>query len=293
MGRWPVAALLMMIMFMAACSPERTALDTGPVLVQDVTLAPTTPSPTRVLSATPSPISIPVSTSELTSPLLTITRTTSFIVVTPTLPPSKTPTQTPTQTVTPRATRQPSLTPTFFVLTTPISVQPPSVVILATSPPVLSNQQPGGVCSIPWFFANPIPATCPSGLALASAASFQQFQNGVMVWVGQQDGIYVFFDSANFPRWQVFNDTFEEGMPDIDPGVVAPAGAWQPRRGFGLLWRAQPTLQSRLGWAVTESEQPFTIQIQIGADGLIYLNEPRGGIYSLIPDGSDWKRFAS
>ena len=128
---------------------------------------------------------------------------------------------------------------------------------------------------------------------LVSAGAFLQFQNGAMLWVAKQDAIYVLYDSANPPRWQVFNDTFTDGMADTDPAFNnAPPFTWQPRRGFGLLWRSQSALRDRLGWAVTEAEIPFTPQVQLGSDGMIFIGDMRGGVYSLSPDRSDWKRYS-
>lgn len=113
-----------------------------------------------------------------------------------------------------------------------------------------------------------------------------------MIWIGQQDAIYVLYDSANMPRWQVFNDAFEEGMPDTDPEFDNPPPyTWQPKRGFGLLWREQPVVRERLGWAVIEWETPYEVRVQTGPDGVIYISDVRGGVFALSPDGSDWKRY--
>jgi hypothetical protein len=124
--------------------------------------------------------------------------------------------------------------------------------------------------------------------------SFLQFQNGFMLWVQQQDAIYVLYDSANQPRWQVFNDAYidNSGIPDFDPAYGnPPAYTWQPKRGFGLLWRNQNVVRERLGWSVIEWETPFDAQVQISSGGTIYMNEPRGGIFVLTADGSEWKRY--
>jgi hypothetical protein len=113
-----------------------------------------------------------------------------------------------------------------------------------------------------------------------------------MVWVQQQDAIYVLYDSANLPRWQVYNDAFVEGMPDTDSAYDnPPAYTWQPKRGFGLLWRSQFIIRERLGWAVIEWETPYDAQVQISSNGTIYVNEPRGGVFSLTSGGSEWKRY--
>lgn len=262
-------------------------------LLQDVTLTPATPLPTRVLSATPSPVVIPVSTSELVSPLEVITLEASFVLVTPTLPPSKTPTRTATPTLTPTfvpptATLPPTipplaLPPSNMIVAPPLPLPPSPVVSVPAAP------QP---CAVAWFFVQPVVASCPLNPPAVSEASFQQFQSGFMLWMHQQDAIYVLYDSANPPRWQVFPDQFEAGMPESDPAYDnSPPYTWQPRRGFGLVWRTRPEVQSRLGWAVIEWETVYTAQIQIGADGTVYLSEPRGGIFSLLPGGVDWKRY--
>ena len=115
-----------------------------------------------------------------------------------------------------------------------------------------------------------------------------------MIWVGQQDAIYAIYHSPGTPRWEVFRDDFVEGISaEYDPALdaAAPASTWQPRRGFGLVWRNNPQAQARLGWAIVDHEEPYTIQVQIATDGSIFLVEPRGGIIGLQPGGHDWGRY--
>ncbi|MBZ0276536.1 MAG: hypothetical protein K8I60_10345 [Anaerolineae bacterium] len=281
---WSIVALALL----AACSPGRRAND-GPRLLQDSTLAPASLEPTRAVTVTPSPLFIPVVTSVESglTPLATVRP--GFSLVTPTLPPSKTPTVTPTLTAT-RTTVPPSPTAVIFV---PSLVFPTVGFIPPTPLPGATSGVPLA-CGSPWFFSEPIPATCPLNPPLITNGAIHQFQNGFMIWVQQQDGIYVLFDSANLPRWQVLNDLFVDGMPEIDPAFNNPPPyTWQPRRGFGLLWRTDFTLQQRLGWAVSEYETPYTIQVQTGADGTIYMNDARGGVFMLSSGGQDWQRYES
>lgn len=292
MGTRPIITLLL-IVILVACSPERSALNNGPILVQEVTLAPTTPAPTRVLSATPSPIVLSVSTLELTTPIYTSTVRSNFVLITPTLPPSKTPTATPS--ITPTRTVTPTTRPTEQSVSN-------GVIVVTLVPTLASGVVPiptaiGGLavpanCSTPWFFSSPQTTGCPMNPPLISAGAFAQFQYGSMIWVEKQDAIYVLYNTGTSPRWQVFNDAFVEGMTDTDPAFNnPPASTWQPRRGFGLLWRNQPALRDRLGWAVTEGEVPFTAQVQLGSDGAIFIGADTFGIYRLTPDSSDWQRF--
>ncbi len=281
--------LLILLAALAACGPEQDITRSGPVLLRDVTLAPTTPAPTRVLSATPSPFNIPVSTSDGGTVLEVVTLASDFVLITPTLPPSKTPTLTLTITTTPSRTPPPaaSLPPLPTVFAQPTAYIPPPV---GYNPPVGGGVSP--VCGSPWFFVQPVVQACPMNPPLVSAASFQQFQKGFMLWVQQHGAIYVLYDSANPPRWQVFQDTFQEGMPETDPAFGAPpAYTWQPRRGFGLLWRTLPDVRQRIGWAVIEWETNFTAQMQTGSDGWLYVTDPRGGVFALAADGSEWKRY--
>jgi hypothetical protein len=119
-----------------------------------------------------------------------------------------------------------------------------------------------------------------------------QFQQGFMVWIGEQDAIYVLYDSANTPRWQVFHDTFEEGMLEFDPDWgEGPPYTWQPRRGFGKVWRERADVRQRIGWAVREWSEPYTAQVQTATDGSFFIQESRGGVFNLLPNGSDWKRY--
>jgi hypothetical protein len=293
-----MAALLMMILMVAACDPaSNDRLDAGPVLLEDVTLAAAVPSPTRVLSPTPTFIPIGV-TSELISPLQAPTIEVSFVLVTPTPPPSKTPTITPTLSRTPSPvppTRQSTAippTPPIFVYPAPILVTSLPGGFVNPGLPTAQSNVITGPCPVGWFFTIITPVNCPLSPAASGAGAFQQFQNGVMVWIAAQDAIYVIYDSATIPRWQVFQDTFTEGTPDDTSWAgTPPQFTYYPRRGFALIWRNQLGIRDRLGWAVSENEISYSPQVQIGSDSFIYISDPRGGVLSLTPNGQDWRRY--
>jgi hypothetical protein len=254
-------------------------------LVGEVTLAQSSPAPTRVLSPTPQPIT----TSELVSPLEVVTLQADFVLVTPTLPPSKTPTQTPTFTRTPTVSPTPTITVTA---TATAPVFPTSYVIAVTA--IVAQPLPQ-VCDSTWFFIQPRPASCPLNPPLASQGVFQQFQNGYMTWVQQQDAIYVLYNDPTQPRWQVYKDYFREGMPESDPAYAAAPtpNTWQPRRGFGLLWRNNAIVRQRIGWAVQQWEQPYSVQTQTAADGTIFLSLPDSSVFALTPGGANWQGYSS
>jgi hypothetical protein len=285
MGKRPLL-IIMAIVLVAACVPSQPD-QKGPLLVKEITLPPTTPVPTRILSPTPEPV-IPIrSTSELISPLEMVTLEADFVLVTPTLPPSKTPTETPTITLT--ATRSP--TPTVTVTATATAPLFPTSIIDPVTAAVANPL--AEVCDSSWFFLQPRPAGCPLSAPLASQGVFQRFQNGYMIWVQNQEAIYVMYDDLSHPRWQVFKDNFVEGAVEDDPAyTVSPyPDTWQPRRGFGLLWRANMGVRERIGWATERFEHPYSVQTQTAPDGVIFISDALDGLFSLTPNGLNWQRF--
>jgi hypothetical protein len=75
-----------------------------------------------------------------------------------------------------------------------------------------------------------------------------------MFWLRPIDQIWVITTNDEDEQiWQIYEDNFEEGMPESDP-EFAPTepGLLQPIRGFGLLWRENPELRANLGWAIAE-----------------------------------------
>ncbi len=258
----------------------------GPRLVQEATLQPTDVLPVRVVTSTP--IVIPVSTSESASQATVATTNAGspeFVLVTPTLPPSKTPTLTPTQSPTSSPTP-----PTSAAVSTAVAQ---ATQVAPLIPPTVVRPPSNQPCTSAWFFGSNLISACPLGDPLVSDGVYLQFQQGFMIWVAQQDSIYVVYDSASAPRWQVFPDEWSDGMAERDPDMSAdaPPYTWQPRRGFGLLWVTNQALRDRIGWAVREWEEIYTVRLQIATDGTIFLVDPRDGIIALYPNGRDWDRF--
>jgi hypothetical protein len=96
---------------------------------------------------------------------------------------------------------------------------------------------------------NPFPTTVVGQVFVAD----QLFETGRMFWVQPIDMIWVIYtDEDGNNIWERYDDNFEEGMLERDPALTPPSGKFQPERGFGKLWREEPTLRDKLGWAVTE-----------------------------------------
>lgn len=110
----------------------------------------------------------------------------------------------------------------------------------------------------------------------------QAFERGKMFWREDTREVYVLHDDHT---WQAFADTWQEGQLEDDPTLIAPPDLFQPKRGFGKVWREElggPA--SRIGWAV-EEEGGFTGVVQAFGGGII-LGSDLGAAYVLYADGS-------
>jgi hypothetical protein len=98
------------------------------------------------------------------------------------------------------------------------------------------------------------PELFPTNTVAQVQIAEQVFEHGRMFWIRHTRQIWVM---VNVPSdnpggdWFCYNDTFVEGEAEVDPALVSPEGMYQPRRGFGKLWRSHPELQAGMGWAVT------------------------------------------
>lgn len=110
-------------------------------------------------------------------------------------------------------------------------------------------------CPRQWFFtfqAGDIDpgAPCPGVLQPMDAVG-QNFEGGRVLWyktstVGEPDTLYVIYNDGS---WEFYSDTWVAGMPENDPSIVPPADRFQPVRGIGKVWREQPGVRGKLGWA--------------------------------------------
>jgi hypothetical protein len=133
------------------------------------------------------------------------------------------------------------------------------------------NQVSSQSVTIPWpcaydYFFEIQSDVCPSGGATNTSAAEQLFQDGRMIWLEQaqtggaaiQSQILVFYADGKYEQYE---DTWTDAEPESDPAIVPPAGLHQPVRGFGKIWRENPGVRDRLGWA-TAPEQGFDTQWQ-------------------------------
>ena len=108
----------------------------------------------------------------------------------------------------------------------------------------------------------------------------QTFERGQMFDVivpgaaGQppQKTIYVLFDDGSVQR---YTDTYVDGSPEPTPSEQPPTGFLTPLRGFGTVWRDNPQVRQRLGWAA-QAEQVFSDSLRIQFDRGLALTPTSG-----------------
>jgi len=148
-------------------------------------------------------------------------------------------------------------------------------------------------CPDTWFISSP-PDICPADRPLLSLAAEQSFEHGAMIWVEAQRLIYVLFDDGASPAWKGYLDSWREGDGVDDPGLHPPSGLEQPIRGFGLVWRVEPGVRERLGWAVGP-ETAYSTKIQATSRykyNDLYILAEDGRVYLLLTEGSGWSKIA-
>lgn len=147
-------------------------------------------------------------------------------------------------------------------------------------------------CPDPWFFS-PAPDICPTK-PLVSAAAEQHFENGVMLWIAEEDRIIVLYGYDQYTtKYASYQDNWNEGEPDHDPTLQPPEGLQQPIRGFGLVWRTYPEVRDRLGWA-SAGEFGYNTIIQLTTRykyNETYIRAADGNVWHLGPEGSRWDKI--
>ncbi len=118
------------------------------------------------------------------------------------------------------------------------------------------------------------------------SAAYQYFQNGIMIWRGDTQTVYSIYDDGT---WQSWPDTFTEGEAESDSAIVAPSGYFQPERGFGKVWRSQPTVRERLGWANGKEAGASALVQEFERGTFVHIEGIEAALYD-TPEGKAWTR---
>ena len=109
----------------------------------------------------------------------------------------------------------------------------------------------------------------------------ETFEHGYMFWRSDLLLVYVLYDNHT---WQSYADTWLEGQMEWDAAIVAPSGLYQPKRGFGKVWREQPGVRGKIGWATT-TERGLGASYQAYQGGLMIWSDVQGS-FVLFNDGT-------
>lgn len=223
---------------------------------------------------------------------------TPSVTVTPSMTITDTPTRTPTETPLPTddPTRPSNAIGELLRSWTP---PPPGTWIFGTMPGTsvgIVATQPagnGGTLCLPpvggfgsVYTVDPVLAAqigCSSGAPMPFPAAVQTFEHGVMIYVGSTPAaIYVLYNNGSYSR---FNDTFVDGIDPTSGGEMPPPGLIEPIRGFGKVWRSDPTVRNTLGWAI-QPETGTTATVLLFQTGQMIALPPLGQIAVLTNVGT-------
>jgi hypothetical protein len=136
-------------------------------------------------------------------------------------------------------------------------------------------------------------ASCPPAKVIEPRiipASYQLMENGWFVWLGDTRQLFVLTYDANSKNTgtvEVYQENWEQGMPEIDSAIVPPTKyMWQPKRGFGKLWRENPNVRARMGWGVKDSEG-YMMVVTVDGDKMWFNGHDQA--FKIV--GNRWEMF--
>lgn len=100
-----------------------------------------------------------------------------------------------------------------------------------------------------------------------------------MIWLDASPAnIYVLLNDGTF---QLFSDTYVEGVDPVSGGETPPVGLFEPVRGFGKVWRENPNVRNALGWAVNSEQSTQAVSLDFDR-GRMLSTPVRGDILVLV-----------
>lgn len=151
----------------------------------------------------------------------------------------------------------------------PVSTGTPDAAATLTSQSTFTAAAP---TNTPTPTLSPTPDIFPTPVIGQIFIAEQTFERGRMFWLQPVGQIWVVATDENGNNiWSVYEDTFQEGQPEINPTLTPPVGLYQPERGFGKLWRETPEVQAAIGWAV-EPEFGYITRYEYRAGGSVDAN---------------------
>lgn len=117
--------------------------------------------------------------------------------------------------------------------------------------------------------------------------AYQPFEGGQMVWRGDTNQIFVFYNDAS---WQVYDNPWRPGEP-ASANLTPPTERYEPVLGFGEVWRSLGGPGGKLGWA-TDTQQDGRGTAQRFQFGTMLYNPVTDKIYVMYA-GAGWMEYAN
>lgn len=117
--------------------------------------------------------------------------------------------------------------------------------------------------------------------------AYQPFEGGQMVWRGDTNQIFVFYNDAS---WQVYDNPWRPGEA-VSANLTPPTDKYEPVLGLGEVWRSLGGPGSKLGWA-TDTQQDGRGTAQRFQFGTMLYNPVTDKIYVMYA-GAGWMEYAN
>jgi hypothetical protein len=184
---------------------------------------------------------------------------------------------------------------------TPAPTDTPTPTVAATSTPNLLGQNcssnPGGTFINLWQDYRQLLGCPVTDQQTIPTMAEEIFQAGHMFWRSDTDEVYVIYDRQKDGaellegKWQTDPTWKWDGSNPDGIGLYPPPGLYEPKRGFGWLWRTHlGGADGPLGWAL-DKEYGFdnTGQVQAFEQGIMFKSSsPK--LYVLLNNGGFFAR---
>jgi hypothetical protein len=173
---------------------------------------------------------------------------------------------------------------------------PPPAPVPSPRPPVtaagISGASPDfatGVNNLVVKNSSALPLGNATGTAYDETFSVEPFESGYMYYVKSTGKIYVLSNTG--VQLSIYQNTWNEGDPGGDLVAGPRANVFQPKRGFGKVWRENAVVQQALGYATADERgyggraQYFDrgLLIDDPADSLVWALNTAIGVWDSAP----------
>jgi LysM repeat protein len=132
-----------------------------------------------------------------------------------------------------------------------------------------------------WTLLDPaIPTVTPGPMVVNVSASYQPFEKGFMIWLGDSGQIYGFFGNTpsdgpfgGVGSYSIFPSQSYGNLPSNPATEPAPVNRFHPIMGFGKVWYNFPTTRAKLGWGL-QFETAYVTTLTYNTTGLLSLTLP-------------------